>query len=118
MPPENYPASDFKTTPELCLPPEYSKGKNDKRNASNISHQERPPDLEELERRIEQLAQDLEKAYAHQKCAKCNTPIIEDPPRISSPIPTNRPSPLKDRVSFYACIFPPMLISDFRLVGL
>ena len=61
------------------------------------------PDLAELERRIEQLAQDLEKAYAHQTCDKCREQLAEKSSN-SPPLPRlNRPSPVKDRVSFYAC---------------
>jgi hypothetical protein len=110
-PPPNTSAPDFTTASlkaaDNSPPPICSIKKTaDKRNAINGAQRDAPPDLEELERRIEQLAQDLEKAYAHQKCTKCDAEIIEKRPPTPPPATRNRPSPLKDRVSFYACILP------------
>jgi len=58
------------------------------------------PDLADLERRIEQLAQELEQAQSNQTCQKCGlSPMVDE---WSLP-PSNRPTPSKEKISFYTC---------------
>jgi hypothetical protein len=64
--------------------------------------------LDELEKKIEFLAQEIESVKVNQKCTDCGTTLI-----LKSPDSTafkkereytyNRPTPPNDRISFYAC---------------
>jgi hypothetical protein len=75
------------------------------------------PDLAELERRIEQLAQELERAQSHQTCQKCGSPMGDETLESLLP-PSNRPTPSKEKISFYTCNpFRDEKVND-RLVGL
>jgi len=68
-----------------------------------------PRDLEYLERRIEELAHELQKAQAEQLCPNCQTHMdkvsghCEREESTARSYPTNRHSPPKDQISFFAC---------------
>jgi uncharacterized small protein (DUF1192 family) len=98
-------------------PPKYSK-KDKKSEKKNLKASEKEmPDLAELERRIEQLAQELERAQSHQNCRECGSPMAAETSDSFLP-PLNRPTPSKEKISFYTCNpFLDEKVND-RLVGI
>ena len=107
-PPSNISAEMFldasESRPTTAAPPEYSKIlENETHVTSNRQLGHRYPDLEELERRIEELAQELEKAKTHHTCSKCNEQFVENHKPVSRQSPPSRPAPSKEQISFFAC---------------
>ena len=76
-------------------------------NSSRAQAENSAPTLEELERRIEQLAADLQQIKSSQTCPAGQTQLSREPSTpsvpVSPPNSPNRPSPPDDRISFYAC---------------
>jgi hypothetical protein len=75
--------------------------KNPEQRQRHLEEEHIPPDLDSLERQIEQLARDLDK-ISHQDCIKCGT-SSED--HFQSHSPAIRPDPSLERISFFACMF-------------
>jgi hypothetical protein len=79
------------------------------------------PDLKELERRIEQLAQELEKVSQMAEGIRSGT--ASGSLKLASPsnvCVARRPTPPKDQISFFACNPPYFLfaaLTTYRLVG-
>jgi len=71
--------------------------------------QHHPRDLEYLERRIEELAHELQKAQAEQLCPNCQRHMDEvtghcaREESTTRSYPMNRQSPPKDQISFFVC---------------
>ena len=74
--------------------------KNPEQKQRHLEEEHMPPDLDSLERQIEQLARDLDK-ISHQTCFKCGN-SSED--HFQSHPPIMRPDPSLEHISFFACM--------------
>lgn len=101
------------------MPPTYHEGMAGVNSAADNSR-----NLDHLERRIEELAQELQKAQADRTCPQCAAQVPDksiDHCAKRGSIPSywsNRPSPPKDRISFFACPLRWGIFVDDRLVGI
>lgn len=97
-------------------PPKYRKTAKKSEKDVATATQSDIPDLADLERRIEQLAQELERAHVHRTCNKCGTAMTEEPDSIILP-PSNRPTPSQKKISVYTRIAV-IHAANLRLVGI
>ena len=101
----------------MSSPPKYRKTAKKSEKDAATATQSDIPNLADLERRIEQLAQELERAHVHRTCDKCGTAMTEEEPDSIILPRSNRPTPSQKKISVYTCI-PVIYESNLRLVGI